>query len=99
MNQEKRFIKIGDVYDVWWKVISMTELDENQHYKVTLQNTANGQEVTITEKTMRKIIKGQTSVSKSIASKINAKKVLNKRPDAPYFATNRIKWARKCYEK
>ena len=98
MRQERRAIKIGDVYDVWWEVISMTELDESQHYKATLRNTANGQEVTITDCTMRKIANGQTSVSKSIASKINAKKVLKERPDAPYFAMSKRKWTRKYYD-
>ena len=98
MNKERRAIKIGDVYDVWWKVISMTDFDESHHYRVTLRNTANGKEVTITDKTMREIMKGHTSVSKSIASKINAKKVLKERPDAPYFATSKRKWAQKRYD-
>lgn len=99
MNQERMAIKIGDVFDVWWKVISITDFDESHHhYKVTLRNTANGQEVTIADCTMWKIRKGQTSVSKSIARKINAKKVLKERPGAPYFATIKRKWARKRYD-
>lgn len=62
---------IGKIYDGRWEVIRFERYGSNSKSgKFVLRNTYNGSEVTIQEKTLRMVDRGETTISSVIFHKI-----------------------------
>lgn len=57
---------LGKTYGVWWKVVGRKHVSHHSHCHYVLVNQANGAQIIIQDNTMRKIAKGETTISKTI---------------------------------
>ena len=65
---------IGKIYEGRWKVIGFEKYDNSRAGHYILRNVYNQNEIIIRDATLRKIEKGETSVSRVIVHRIRNKK-------------------------
>lgn len=67
---------VGTTVDGYWKVICREELSKETRYaKYTLQNELNGTTIIVGNTVFSRIVKGETSVSKVLSSRIRKKHI------------------------
>ena len=77
MNGEKTMSKyIGRIYDGRWEVVACEHYNGTSgSYRITLRNIYNNETTTVKDSTLRKIERGETTLSKVRSHKIKTKRI------------------------